>query len=200
MDYNFENILKLLVTSTGLISLILKFFDSISKKNKKKNLETDVRLLNKMAKSVTDENLINIINIKRNHVYKEFLKIENKSINWFDTFYALVLFIGFSWWSIHLYEVNKGFSPSIIFTSLISFVGLSLLIDTEWRSKKDKQIILKIVLKDNIKLTLMLLGPSIITGLLLTKYAEGFSFWYIVTSLFIMLGLKSLYESISIEK
>lgn len=199
MTENFDLLAKWFIALTGLISVIIKFSDSISLHRRKNNLKTDLELLEKIKKDDIDPEDVSRIKAKRKKILNEYLEIEETSLKWFDVFYALILFVGFGWWTIHIYEINSDFSPWTIITGLISFIGLALLLDNKWRKKSEEKILVNITILKDLKIAFIILGLSLLIGFFILQKFEGYSNWYILIGAMIPIGLKILFDSIKIK-
>jgi hypothetical protein len=196
----FELILKWLIAITGLLSVVAKMADTFSQIQKKKNLKTDLELIEK----------INLNNLKIEDrdklkeqpsiILEKFLSLQETQTKWFDVLYAIILFVGFGWWTVFIYEMNSGFSPWAILTGFVSLVGFSLLVDTKWDRKKDDKTLFKITVMSGIGLGITILGVGLLTGAMVRLTIPGYTHWYILVSVLILLGLKALFDSFKFEK
>ncbi|BAX82211.1 hypothetical protein [Labilibaculum antarcticum] len=194
-----ETVLKLIISIAGLISVIIKLLDSLSQTNRKRKLKTDLELLEKINSGDIDSEDKEKINKRLKEILHEYLDIKETTVKWFDIFYALTLFVGFGWWTIYIYEINTEFSPWTILTGLLSFVGLSLLIDNKWRKKKEDKVILKITILDGFKYAIVMLGLASLIGFFLYAKYDGYTHWYILIGVFIPIGFKLLADGIKLK-
>ena len=199
MTENFDLIAKWFIALTGLISVLIKFSESTSITRRKSNLRTDLDLLDKIEKNDIENQELLRIKAKRKKVLNEYLEIEETSLKWFDIFYALILFVGFGWWTIYIYEINSNFSPWTIVTGLISFIGLALLLDNKWRKKSDEKVLIHIIVLRDIKTAVIFIGLSILIGFFIFQKHEGYTHWYILIGIMIPIGLTALFDSIRIK-
>jgi len=191
-----EIVLKLIIYITGLVSVIIKLIDSLSPISRKRKLRVDLELLEKINSEDIDKEDKDIVQKQLKKILKEYLNIKEVNIKWFNVLYALILFVGFGWWTIYIYEINFNFSPWMILTGLISIVGLSLIIDNKWERNKEDKVILKITILEDFKYSFMLLGLSTLIGIFIyTKY-DGYTNWYILIGVLILMGFKLLADGI----
>jgi hypothetical protein len=194
-----ETILKYIISIAGLISLIIKLFDSLSQTSRKRKLKTDLELLEKINSGDIVSEDKERVNKRLKEILQEYLDIKETTVKWFDIFYALTLFVGFGWWTIYIYEINTEFSPWTILTGLLSFVGLSLLIDNKWRIKKEDKVILKITILDDFKYAIIVLGLASLIGFTLYVKFHGYTHWYILIGVLIPIGFKLLADGIKLK-
>jgi hypothetical protein len=199
MTEDFELIVKWFITVTGLISVIVKFADSISESRRKRNLKTDLELLEKIDKGDLDSDDQEKIKKQIKEILEEYLSIKDTTVKWYDMFYALALFVGFGWWTIYIYEMNKDFNPWTILTGLISFIGLALLIDNKWRKKSEEKTLLTITVLKDIRIAAVFLGLGTLLGFFIFIKFDGYTHWYILIGVMIPIGLKTLFDSIKIR-
>ena len=199
MTDNFEIIVKWFITLTGLISVIVKFADSISEIRRKRNLKADLELLEKIDKGNLDSDDREKVKTQMKGILEEYLNIKHTTVKWFDVFYALTLFVGFGWWTIYIYEINKGFSPWTILTGLISFIGLALLIDNKWRKKSDVKTLVTITILKDIRIAVIFIGLGGLIGFFILTTFDGYTNWYILIGVMLPIGLKMLVDSIKIR-
>lgn len=199
MTENFDLIAKWFIALTGLISVLIKFSESTSITRRKSNLRTDLDLLDKIEKNDIENQELLRIKAKRKKVLNEYLEIEETSLKWFDIFYALILFVGFGWWTIYIYEINSNFSPWTIFTGLISFIGLALLLDNKWRKISDEKVLIHIIVLKDIKIAVIFIGLGLLIGFFIFNKYEAYTHWYILIGIMIPVGLKLLFDSIKIK-
>ncbi len=199
MTENFDLVAKWFIALTGLISVLIKFSESVSITRRKNNLKTDLDLLETIGKNKLEPDESNRIEEKRKKVLNEYLEIEETSLKWFDVFYALVLFVGFGWWTIYIYEINSDFSPWTILTGLISFVGLALLLDNKWRKKADEKVLIHIIILKDLKIAIITLGLGLLIGFFIFQKHVGYTNWYILVGVMVPVGLKILFDSIKIK-
>jgi hypothetical protein len=198
-----EIYIELFIAVTGLVSVILKLIDSLTSNQRKKELVTDLELLSKA--STLDLTIDEKEKIKQqtSKVLKDFIEYRNTKINWFDLFYALSLFVGFGWWTLEIYTLSSGFNPWIILTTLFSFIGLALVIDTNWMKKVQESkdnVLLKIIINKDIKFAVVVLGTTITLGLMLYFKLICYHNWMIIPAAIFLIGLKLLFDSIKFKK
>ena len=199
MTENFELVVKWFIAITGLISVIIKFSESVSISRRKNNLKTDLELLDKIENKKLDPEETSKIQLKRKKILNEYLELEETSLKWFDIFYALILFVGFGYWTIYIYEINSDFNPWTILTGFISFVGLALLLDNNWKPRSSKKVLFKIIIFREIRIAVIVLGLALIIGLFLFQKIDGYTNWYILIGIMIPIGSKLLFDSIKLK-
>lgn len=198
-----ETYIKFFIATIGLISIILKLIDSLTSNQRKKELVTDLELLNKTAKLDLTDNEKELIKQQTSNIIKDFIEYRNVYINWFDLLYALSIFIGFGWWTLYIYKTSLDFNPWMILTTILSFVGLAMIIDTNWMKKSQnskENILITIIINKDIKTAIGVLGISITIGLILFLKLAAYSHWMILLFVIFIIGLKLLFDSIKIEK
>jgi|SRR5690606_23193821 len=191
MVTDFETIAKLFIAVTGFITVLLKLTDSFSETRKKRNLKADLELLEKINRESLDKTDKEKISNQTKTILDEYLSIKETTFKWFDIFYALILFVGFGWWTIYLYELSLGFNPWTILTGLISFIGLGLLIDGKWTKRKEEKVLITIVLYKGISISIVLFGTSTFAGLYLFNVSKSYNNWYLLIGVIFILALKS---------
>jgi hypothetical protein len=201
MKMEIDSIAKIIIATIGLVSILIKFFDSISQNNQKKKLKSDLELLEKIN---TDQLIDKEDKIKVNEQFKQmlnkYLDLKDIRVKWFNVFYAIGLFIGFGWWTIYLYWENDGFNPWTILTGMISFIGISLLLDNEWHKRKNEKEIFKIIILEDFKIAVVIIGVAILLGCSLIFKVNGYSHWHILLALLSLFGFKMLGDGIKIKK
>ena len=108
---NFNLLASLAIATIGLLSAFVKFFGAQSRYNKKTELKTDLELFDQLINSKLDEEEIHKVKLRQKETLNDYLAIGPTSIKLFDTFYGLIVFLGFAWWTIFIINDSKGFNP-----------------------------------------------------------------------------------------
>lgn len=182
-----------------MLTIILKVIDSLSKERRKKSLAEDLQLIRELLDRKT-----NIPNVISEDLYKkkveEYILLSDSRFKWFNTLYALLLFIGFGYWTIYLIEISTEFNPWTLLTALLSVVGVGLLLDTDFKSKqKDKQLFWIEILK-GITIGIIMLLVAVAFIIILVMNFSGYTNWYILPGVLLLLSLKVFHDSIEIKK
>ena len=135
-DIELETGLKILSGLTALIALIHRIWEGFSNSKKKQALKIDLEILDLAKKSETlDSDLIEK-NIS-DRISKMYIDTSSKIDNFRNFLIGMVLFLGFSWWSIDLFGDHKLFNPWIILTGFMAAIGLALMFDKN-RNKSNR--------------------------------------------------------------
>lgn len=203
IDFNQTNIetgLKLLSGLTVLLAFLQRIWNSFSNIKKKQALKIDLEILELSKKNelINSELLIKNLN---DRIPKMYIDTSTKIDNFRNFLIGVVLFVGFSWWSINLYSEKSYFNPWIILTGFMSVIGFALMFDAG--NKKNENIenpffVFEIKRKND-----FIIGLSLFTifGLIswLIIIRNGFSFWLILTGVFALLGIGILIAEIRIK-
>lgn len=198
-----EDAIKLFIAIAGLFTVILKLIEALSVNQRKKDLVTDLELLQKTSKLNLSPEDDEMVKIQINRTLKEFLQKREIRIGWFNLFYALCLFIGFGWWSLEIYKMSVGFNPWIILTTILSFVGLGLLLENNWMKRKEQnkeKVLFKIIITKGITTALVFTLTTFSIGLLLYLKILRYSHWMVLIVVLFLMGLKMLHDSIRVGK
>ncbi len=198
-----EDAIKLFIAIAGLLTVILKLIEALSVNQRKKDLVTDLELLHKTANLNLSPEDDRIVKDQINKTLKEFLEKREIRVRWFNLFYALCLFIGFGWWSLEIYKISVGFNPWIILTTILSFVGLGLLLENDWMKRKEQdkeKVLFKILITKGITTALVFTLATFSIGLLLYLKILRYSHWMVLIVVLFLLGLKMLHDSIRVQK
>jgi hypothetical protein len=199
MIENFDILSRWFVATASLLTVILKVLDSLSKERRKKSLADDLKLLRDLLDSKTNNPKIISEELYHQKI-EEYILLSDSRFKWFNTLYALLLFVGFGYWTIYLIEISTDFNPWTLLTALISIVGIGLLLDTDFKSKhKDKQLFSIEILKGITPGMIMFLAAVAFIMILVMNFS-GYTNWYIIPGVLLPLSLKVIYDSIEIKK
>ena len=199
MIENFDILSKWFVATASLLTVILKVLDSLSKERRKKSLADDLKLIRDLLDSKAHDS--HVISEELYHQkIEEYILLSNSRFKWFNTLYALLLFVGFGYWTIYLMESSTDFNPWSLLTALLSIVGVGLLLDTDFESKrKDKKLFSIEIFKGIITGIIMFLFSTVFVIVLLL-YFSGYTNWYMIPGVLLPLSLKVIHDSIKIKK
>jgi len=203
IDFNqmdVETSLKLLSGVTALLALIQRIWTSFSNVKRKQALKIDLEILELSKKNelINSDLLIENLNEK---ISKMYVDTSTKIDNFRNFLVGIVLFVGFSWWSIDLYSKKSDFNPWIILTGFMAVIGFALMFDAG--NKKDENVensffVFEIKRKNN-----FIIGLSLFTifGLIswLIILRNGFSFWLLLTGIFSLIGIGTIISEIRIK-
>lgn len=196
---NFDILSKWFVATASLLTVLLKVLDSLSKERQKKSLADDLKLIRDLLDRKTHESDVISEELYFQKI-EEYILLSDSRFKWFNTLYALLLFVGFGYWTIYLIENSNDFNPWSLLTALISIVGVGLLLDTDFKSKqKDKKLFSIEILKGIYTGIIMLLFSTVSAIVLLLNFSE-YTNWYIIPGVFLPLSLKVIHDSIEIKK
>jgi len=195
-----ETSLKLLSGVTALLALLQKIWTSFSNVKKKQALKIDLEILELSKKNelLNSDLLIENLNEKISRMYVD---TSTKIDNFRNFLIGIVLFVGFSWWSIDLYSKRLDFNPWIILTGFMAVIGFALMFDAG--NKKDENVensffTFEIKRKNNFIIGLSLFTIfGLISWLIISR--NGFSFWLILTGIFSLLGIGTIISEIRIK-
>lgn len=199
MIENFDILSKWFVATASLLTVLLKVLDSLSKERQKKSLADDLKLIRDLLDSSTHNSEI-ITEELYHQKFEEYLLLSDSRFKWFNTLYALLLFVGFGYWTIYLLESSAGFNPWALFTALISTVGIGLLLDTDFKSKQTDQKLLKIEILKGITTGIPMSLFSVVFIIVLLLYYPGYTNWYLIPGLLLPVSLKIISDSIEFKK
>jgi hypothetical protein len=195
-----ETSLKLLSGVTALLALLQRIWTSFSNIKKKQALKIDLEILELSKKNElrNSDLLIENLNDKISRMYVD---TSTKIDNFRNFLIGIVLFVGFSWWSIDLYSKKLDFNPWIILTGFMAVIGFAMMFDAG--NKKNENIenpffVFEVKRKNDFIIGLSLF---IIFGLIswLIILRNGFSFWLILTGIFALLGIGVIISEIRIK-
>jgi len=195
-----ETSLKLLSGVTALLAFLQRIWTSFSNVKKKQALKIDLEILELSKKNelINSDLLIKNLN---DRIPRMYVDTSTKIDNFRNFLIGMVLFVGFSWWSIDLYSEKLDFNPWIILTGFMSVVGLALMFDVGKKNETDIEnpfFVFEIRGKNNF---IIGLAFFIFFGLIswLTIVRNGFSFWLILTGVCALLGIGILISEIRIR-
>ena len=190
---NIETYLKILIGLAGAIAAFVKIRDSFSVIKKKQELKLDLEILEKLKQN---ENLYND-SIEEKIKIKIDKSFEDNSDNITNFLVGLVVFVGFGFWTIDIFNNHDNFNGWSILTLFCSLLGFVMLFDrTSASSKKIAFLTIGFFDKDNFKYGLLItLFTGILTPILIIK-VHRFSFWIFLSALFFIIGLFSLIKNI----
>ena len=119
LNFDWDLLIKLLAAIATLIGLALQF----RKFNPRKRLllKTDLEILKEINEE--DQNHATVKEYIDNHVKS--IYVESDRLKVYDTFgliYGVIFILGFSYWSVSLYNTNNGFTFWMIFTGFAVFI------------------------------------------------------------------------------
>lgn len=195
-----ETSLKLLSGVTALLAFFQRIWTSFSNIKKKQALKIDLEILELSKKNELINSNLLIENLN-DRIPRMYVDTSTKIDNFRNFLIGVVLFVGFSWWSIDLFSEKIDFNPWIILTGFMSVVGLALMFDVGKKNKTDIEnpfFIFEIRGKNNF---IIGLAFFIFFTLLswLTIVRNGFSFWLVLTGVFALLGIGILISEIRIK-
>ena len=198
MNLQLEIVLNVAIFIVCLISVIIKLLSPSSQARRKRKLKTDLAILDETKSSDIDKTYRERVDKKYQEIQNEYLNIDGTTVNWFDFLHPLILFAGFGWLTIYIYEVNTDFSPWTILTGLVSFVGLSM-VETKRRKKNEYKVILNIIILDDFKYAIIVLGLAFLIGLFIYVKHVGYTNWYILIGVLLLSGFKLLADSMKFK-
>lgn len=190
---NIELYAKILVGLTVAIAAFGKIRESFSTSRKKQELKLDLEILEKLKNNT---NLFDK-SIEENVKSKISKSFENSSDNLTNFLVGIVVFVGFGFWTIDIYQSSPSFNGWLILTLFCSLLGLVMLFGKEEKYlRKEVFFTIGFYDKDNFKYgVLITLFSGIITAVLVLKL-DSFSFWEFLSGLFFLIGSGSLIRNI----
>ena len=132
-----ETGLKIISGLTALIAITLRIWESFSNLKKKQAIKMDLEILELTKKNETlGSDLIE--NSLTDRISKMYIDTSSMIDNFRNFLIGLVLFLGFSWWSINIFSNQTIFNPKIILTGFMAAIGLALMFDRDRKNSKDK--------------------------------------------------------------
>jgi hypothetical protein len=199
-----ENTVKLIIAITSLITVLIKLIDIYISNNRKKELTSDLEFIKKALDSEISQKEKERLQKQKSHIINEFINNGVKRFDLFPLFYSLVIFAGFGWWTVELYSINDGFTPWMILTMIISFVGLGILIENDWNEKEEGKNKVKtkfqVTIFNEIFIGIVTIPTSIIGGVLVYYYYDGYSNWLILFACMLIIGIITLFKNVKIKK
>lgn len=192
--------IKWIIAITGFVSIIIKFIDISSNNRLKRNLKSDLELLNSVDRSYFNEEDKKELEEQIKITLTNFLDTKESKIKLFDWFYALVIFIGFGWWTIYLYQINSQFNPWSILTGVFSVIGLTMLTDRKLKNKVAENVLVTIKILKGFGASIGALALGLFLSFFVYTKNEGYSNWYILCALIVLLSSKGIYDSIKINR
>ncbi|MEM9276463.1 MAG: hypothetical protein AAGA80_26470 [Cyanobacteria bacterium P01_F01_bin.143] len=197
---NIEPYSKLALIAFGFIAALVRLRTSFSTFRRKQELKTELEIYEMMRNS-DDFNIEEAKEFIENKISEVFNPKENDKLRTF--FIGLVVFIGFAWWSIDIYQNQIGFSGWIILTMFLSAIGISLMLDITESEKTQKErpfYVIRLYSKSDLSLGLVfLLVGGILTPILFYKLG-GLNFWMFLSGLCFTVGLIALGRNIRSER
>ncbi|PWE00019.1 hypothetical protein [Marinilabilia rubra] len=196
---NFDILSKWFVATASLLTVLLKVLDSLSKERRKKSLADDLKLIRDLLDRKTHESDVISEELYFQKI-EEYILLSDSRFKWFNTLYALLLFVGFGYWTIYLIDNSNDFNPWSLLTALISIVGVGLLLDTDFKSKQKDKKLFSIEILKGIYTGIIMLLFSTVSALVLLLNFSGYTNWYIIPGVLLPLSLKVIHDSIEIKK
>ncbi|HMJ68170.1 MAG TPA: hypothetical protein VK508_04720 [Cyclobacteriaceae bacterium] len=198
IDYNLG--IKFFASATTVLIAfknLRRYFINSSRRN---HLKSDLEIYKQLQESNLEITAIkHEIDRTVNLLYKNKARLFSSSPA--EVVGGLLLFFGFGFWTLALYNENNGFSPWAILTSLLCIAGLSNIFqEREAKSKKKKS-------DPSFTLSLyswrsFIMGISIVilsVGAIFWIYvSSGFSFWQLIPGVVIMAGIAMIFDEIEI--
>ncbi len=196
---NIEPYSKLALVVFGFIAMLVRLRTSFSAFRKKQELKIELEIYEMMQDS-EDFDTVEAKEFIENKISEVFNPKDNDKLRVF--FVGLVVFIGFAWWSIDIYQNQSGFNGWIILTLFLSVIGISLMLDISESEKVEKEkpfYLIGLYSKSDLSIGLILL----LTGGILTPilyYKLGLTFWIFLPVLSFILGLIAILRNIRSER
>lgn len=193
---NFNNIeiyLKVAVGIIGAVAALGKLRETFASLKRKQEIKLDLEIL----EMINDNDEIESSRIKNIIILKLDKAFENHSDKLTDFFAGIVVFVGFGYWSVDLFQNSEKFNPWIILTLICCVTGLSLIFGSDYK-KGNNKLFYKIGFYDyeNFRIGLIITFVcGILTGILILKI-DGFSFWQFLTGIFTFAGILSVFKNI----
>jgi len=202
-DIELETGLKIISGLTALIALIQRIWEGFSNLKKKQALKIDLEILD-LAKKLETLDFDLIEKNLSDRMSKMYIDTSAKIDNFRNFLIGMVLFLGFSWWSIDMFGDQKVFNPWIILTGFMSAIGLALMFDRDRNKGKKSSSDSPFFVFEISKKSDFVLGFVIFTIFGLISWAillksSGFSFWIVLTGAFTLLGLGMIISEMSIK-
>jgi len=203
---NFEEIdietgLKILSGLTALIALIVKVWENLSDNKRRNSIKTDLEIF-ELAKKHKDFETDNIQVSINSRISKLYLDTSSRIDNFRNFLIGMVLFLGFSWWSIDIYSESVDFNPKMILTGFMAAIGLALMFDRDRNKKKDftePYFVFEITKKSDFFTGLVFfIVFGLISWVILLKSTD-ISFWIVLTGAFALLGLGMIISEIKMR-
>lgn len=202
-DIELEIGLKIISGLTALIALILRIWEGFSYSWKKQALKIDLEILDLAKNNETLDSDLIVKNLT-DRISKMYVNASSKNDNFRNFLIGMVLFLGFSWWSIDLLGTHKLFNPWIILTGFMAVIGLALMFVRDNKKSKESLSDSPFFVFEISKKSDFVLGFVIFTIFGLISWAiilksAGFSFWIVLTGVFTLLGLGMIISEIRIR-
>ncbi len=196
---NIEPYSKIALIVFGFIAALVRVKTSFSAFQKKQELKIELEIYEMMRDS-GDFNKRVAKKFIENKISEVFNPKSNDKLRMF--FIGLVVFIGFGWWSIDIYQNQNGFSGWIVLTLFLSAIGISLMLDlsdNEMVKKEQPFYLIGLYSKSDLSLGLILL---LVGGFLtpIIYYKLGLIFWIFLPVLATILGLIAIIRNIRSEQ
>ena len=199
-----ENTAKIIIAITSLVTVLIKLIDLYITNNRKKELTSDLEFIKKALDSDINKEEKEKLQKQKNNIINEFINYGVKRFDLFHLFYSLVIFAGFGWWTVELYRIYDGFTPWMILTMIISFVGLGILIENDWNEKKEEKDKVKtkfqVTIFNEIFIGIITIPTSVIGGVLVYYHYDGYTNWLILFACTLIIGIMALFQNHSCQK
>ena len=190
---DFETYIKLFIGIIGAIATFGKIRESFSSIKRKQEVKIDFEIYEKMRSNPELNNEDIKLKVQRNLIKA----YEDKGSNLISFLIGIVIFVGFAFWSIDIYNNMTTFNGWIILTMACSITGFVLIF-----SKSDKTHSPKLFYqigfydKENFRASLITAILSAAVTVILILVFNGFSYWQFLSGLFFFISIITLFYKI----
>jgi hypothetical protein len=192
-------IIKVIVALSGFLALTIKLKEAFSDKQRKEKLKTDLDILeiSKNIVSIRTEQIQNKIETEVSYLYDENRVTSNEIYNFI---LGLIITVGFSFWSINIFQNSDGFNPWVILTMFIAGTGMMMFFDDK-KKRDSKGEFFRIEFHDNSTLKVSLITGiiSLISFISLIIIYKSFIWWLFVAALFILISFRMFLQNVKLK-
>jgi hypothetical protein len=193
-------IIKVFVTISGFLALLLRLRESFSDLQRRHNLKTDFEIL-ELAQN-TNSTKTDLIKEKvETEIYYLYDKERFTSGGVLSFIIGVIVTIGFSLWTVNIYQNSEGFNPWAILTMFMSGVGISTIFDNDKKRKKKGEFFrIEFHDNENFKYGLIIGTIALISFISLIVIYKSFTWWLFVAGLFIFVGFFGTINNIKLKR
>lgn len=193
-------IIKVIVALSGFIALVIKVKEAFSDKQRKQSLKVDLEILqlSQTSNSLSSELIREKVEAQINYLFD---KENHNSGGLLGFLSSLIIGVGFSLWTVDIFQKSAGFNPWVILTMFIAGIGFSGLFSTDEGTKKNGEFF-RVEFYDSagLQLSLIIGMISLVSSVALIFIHKEFSWGLFVSGLFLLIAAISLSRSIKFKR
>lgn len=193
-------IIKVIVAVVGFLAILMKLREAFSDRQIRQNLKTDFEIL-EIAQKTNSSKIGQIREMVETEIDYLYDKESYTSGGILSFFIGLIIAIGFSLWTINIFQNSEGFNPWSILTMFMAGTGITTFFDYD-RKRKTKGEFFRIEFHDNenFKFGLIIGGIALISFIALIAIYKSFTWWLFVAGIFIIVGFFGTIKNIKFRR